>query len=192
MMTMLRACATVSFRSSGSPALVGVGEQSCNTRGGQPIVTQLLPDFRDSSLPAAAVRAALKLKPHPEGGHYRELWRDAPQSGERGAASAILFLLAAGERSHWHRIDASEIWLWQAGASLLLELWCADGTRKTMTLGPNAGNGESFQGTVPPHVWQEASSAGAWSLVSCIVAPAFQFEGFELAPPGWSPADRGS
>jgi uncharacterized protein len=153
---------------------------------------QLLPDFRDALLPEAAVRSALTLMPHPEGGHYRELWRDAPQSGERGAVSAILFLLAAGERSHWHRIDASEVWIWQAGAPLLLGLCHADASLKTMRLGPDAGNGESFQGVVPPHVWQEASSTGAWTLVSCVVAPAFQFEGFELAPPGWSPFDSGS
>jgi predicted cupin superfamily sugar epimerase len=152
-------------------------------------MTQPLPDFRDASLPGAAVRAALKLKPHPEGGHYRELWRDIPQSGERGTVSTILFLLAAGERSHWHRIDASEIWLWQAGAPLLLGLCHAHGTRKTVRLGPNAGNGESIQGVVPPYVWQEASSTGTWTLVSCIVAPAFQFEGFELAPLGWSPPE---
>jgi predicted cupin superfamily sugar epimerase len=154
-------------------------------------MTQLRLDFRDASLPEAAVRAALELEPHPEGGHYRELWRDAPQSGERGAASAILFLLAAGERSHWHRIDASEIWVWQAGAPLSLGLCGPDGTRKTVRLGPNAGNGECFQETVPPYVWQEASSGGAWSLVSCIVAPAFQFEGFELAPPEWLPSGHG-
>ena len=152
-------------------------------------MTQAFADFRDTSLPAATVRAALELCAHPEGGHYRELWRDAPQSGERGAVSTILFMLAAGERSHWHRIDASEIWLWQAGAPLLLGLYDADGTRKTVRLGPDPGNGESFQGVVPPHVWQEASSAGAWTLVSCIVAPAFRFEGFELAPQGWSPPD---
>jgi predicted cupin superfamily sugar epimerase len=150
-------------------------------------MTKLLPNFRDASLPEALVRAALELQPHPEGGHYRELWRDAPEAGGRGAASAILFLLAAGERSHWHRIDASEIWIWQAGAPLLLGLCHADGSRKTIRLGPDAGSGETFQGVVPPSVWQEARSSGAWTLVSCIVAPAFQFEGFELAPPGWSP-----
>jgi predicted cupin superfamily sugar epimerase len=155
-------------------------------------MTQLRLDFRDASLPESDVRAVLELKPHPEGGHYRELWRDAPQSGERGAASVILFLLAAGERSHWHRVDASEIWLWQAGAPLLLGICNTDGTNKTVRLGPNAGNGECFQEAVPPYVWQEASSAGAWSLVSCIVAPAFQFEGFELAPPGWSPSGHGA
>jgi uncharacterized protein len=146
------------------------------------------PNFRDSSLPASAVITSLDLSPHPEGGHYRELWRDRPGAGGRGAASAILFLLAAGERSHWHRVDASEIWIWQAGAPLELGLCQSGGERQTTKLGPDLSNGEVFQGVVPPHAWQEAASAGAWTLVSCIVAPAFQFEGFELAPPGWSPA----
>jgi uncharacterized protein len=146
-----------------------------------------LPDFRDLSLPEEHVRLALSLGPHPEGGHYRELWHDLPQEGGRGAASAILFLLSAGERSHWHRIDASEIWIWQAGAALHLGLSHGGGKRDAIKLGPNAGRGEKLQGAVPPHVWQEAFSLGSWSLVSCIVAPAFQFQGFELAPPGWSP-----
>jgi uncharacterized protein len=145
-----------------------------------------LPDLRDPTLSVAEVREALGLIPHPEGGHYRELWRDRPEAGGRGAASAILFLLAAGERSHWHRVDASEIWIWQAGAPLLLGLCHPGGERQTVRLGPDLGEGEVFQGVVPPQVWQEAVSAGAWTLVSCIVAPAFQFEGFELAPPGWS------
>jgi predicted cupin superfamily sugar epimerase len=151
-------------------------------------MTKLLPDLRNPSLPEAAVREALGLLPHPEGGHYRELWRDRPEAGGRGAASSILFLLAAGERSHWHRVDASEIWLWQAGAPLVLGLCHPGGGRQAVSLGPDTGNGEVFQSTVPPGVWQEAASAGAWSLVSCIVAPAFQFDGFELATPGWSPA----
>lgn len=151
-------------------------------------MTERLPDLRDASLSEGAVRAALALRPHPEGGHYREFWRDRPEGGGRGAASSILFLLSAGERSHWHRVDASEIWIWQAGAPLILGLCAADASRQTVTLGPDAGAGESFQCVVPPRVWQEAISAGAWTLVSCIVAPAFQFEGFELAPPGWSPA----
>ena len=118
-----------------------------------------LPDLRDPTLPEAAVRAALDLMPHPEGGHYRELWRDRPEAGGRGAASAILFLLAAGERSHWHRVDASEIWIWQAGAPLALGLCYPGGERQTIKLGPDVGNGEVFQGVVPPHVWQEAASA---------------------------------
>ncbi|MBT3069984.1 cupin domain-containing protein [Rhodomicrobium sp. Az07] len=146
-------------------------------------------DFRDPALTADAARAVLDLKPHPEGGHYRELWRDAPSDGERGAASAILFLLAAGERSHWHRVDAAEIWIWQAGAPLALGIAHADDRRETITLGPDAGGGEAFQGVVPAFAWQEAVSLGAWTLVSCIVAPAFRFDGFELAPPGWSPTD---
>jgi len=144
-------------------------------------------NFRDPSLTAVEARAALDLKPHPEGGHYRELWRDAAQDGGRGAASAILFLLAAGERSHWHRVDAAEIWIWQAGAPLVLGVAHPDGRRETLRLGPDAARGEAFQGVVPACAWQEAASLGAWTLVSCIVAPAFQFEGFELAPPGWSP-----
>lgn len=149
---------------------------------------QPLPDLRDPTLPEAAVRQALDLTPHPEGGHYRELWRHQPEAGGRGAASAILFLLAAGERSHWHRVDASEIWIWQAGAPLALGLCHPGGHRQTIRLGPDTGNDEVFQGVVPPYAWQEAASFGAWTLVSCIVAPAFQFDGFELAPPDWSPA----
>jgi len=148
-------------------------------------MTHPLPDFRDPSLSATQIRSALDLKPHPEGGHYREVWRDGPAGGGRGAASSILFLLSAGERSHWHRIDATEIWVWLAGAPLLLKLHEGDENRKFLKLGPEAG--ETFQGIVPPHAWQAASSLGAWTLVSCIVAPAFQFEGFELAPPNWSP-----
>jgi uncharacterized protein len=147
-------------------------------------------DFRDSSLPAAKVRDALNLIPHPEGGHYRELWRDVPASGGRGAASSIFFLLAAGERSHWHRIDTSEIWIWQAGAPLRLDIAGGDRTREAFKLGPDKGNGETFQAAVPPRFWQAAESLGAWTLVSCIVAPAFQFEQFELAPAGWSPPAR--
>jgi hypothetical protein len=150
-------------------------------------MTHLLPDFRDPSLTAVQVRSALGLQPHPEGGHYRELWRDTPANGGRGAASSILFLLAAGARSQWHRVDAAEIWVWLAGAPLLLETHEKDGNRKSIRLGPAAGSGETFQGIVPAHAWQAASSLGAWTLVSCIVAPAFQFEGFELAPSGWSP-----
>jgi predicted cupin superfamily sugar epimerase len=156
-------------------------------------MTSVQADFRDPMLTADQALAALDLKPHPEGGHYREVWRDEPQvddtprANRRGAASAILFLLAAGERSHWHRVDATEIWIWQAGAPLALGIAHADGRRETITLGPNAGGGEAFQGVVPALAWQEAVSLGAWTLVSCIVAPAFSFEGFELAPPDWSP-----
>ena len=139
-------------------------------------------DLRDPALPERAVREALGLAPHPEGGHYREVWRDPAPPGQRGAGTSILFLLAAGQRSHWHRVDAAEIWLWQAGAALALGIG-----RRQLRLGPDMAAGETLQATVPAHAWQDASSLGAWSLVSCVVAPAFDFAGFEMAPPGWSP-----
>lgn len=144
-------------------------------------------NLRDPALAGAAVIAALDLRPHPEGGHFRETWRDAPADGGRGAGTVILFLLQAGERSHWHRVDAAEIWLWQAGAPLALQL-SADSRRiEQQRLGPAAGAGESLQAVVPAGVWQAAVSLGAWSLASCVVAPAFDFAGFTLAPPGWQP-----
>ncbi len=146
-------------------------------------------DLRDPALAESAVRAALNLAPHPEGGHYREAWRDRPTSG-RGAASSILFLLAAGERSRWHRVDAAELWLWQGGAALALGIAPASEGAQELRLGPDLAGGEALQGIVPAHAWQDARSLGAWSLVSCIVAPAFDFAGFELAPPGWSPPPR--
>jgi predicted cupin superfamily sugar epimerase len=139
-------------------------------------------NLRASDLAAEPVRAALRLAPHPEGGWYRETWRDAPETGARGAGTAILFLLAAGERSAWHRVDAAELWLWQAGAPLTL--FAAD---QQLRLGPDLGAGEVLQGIVPAGVWQAARPDGAWSLVSCVVAPAFSFNGFELAPPGLLP-----
>lgn len=140
-------------------------------------------DLRDATLPAARVIAALGLAPHPEGGHYRELWRDGTPEGPRGAASAIHFLLTAGERSHWHRVDAAELWLWQGGAPLALRI----GRESVLRLGPDAAAGEALLGVVPPDAWQAAEPLGAWGLVSCIVAPAFRFSGFELAPPGFTP-----
>jgi predicted cupin superfamily sugar epimerase len=147
-------------------------------------------DLRDLSGSAEAVAEALSLTPHPEGGRYRELWRDRPTDGTRGAATSILFLLAEGERSRWHRIDAAEIWLWQAGAPLALGIHSANG-REDVRLGPDVGGGERLQGVVPPCAWQEASPLGAWSLVACVVAPAFDFSKFEIAPEGWSPPQTG-
>ncbi|MBN8875462.1 MAG: cupin domain-containing protein [Rhodospirillales bacterium] len=140
-------------------------------------------DLRDPGLDPATVIRALALQPHPEGGHYRETWRDPAPEGGRGAGTAILFLLAAGERSHWHRVDAAELWLWQAGAPLLLERAAAPALR----LGPEMAAGEVLQGVVAADQWQAARSLGAWTLCSCIVAPAFAFSGFTLAPPGWEP-----
>jgi len=144
-------------------------------------------DLRDPTLPVTAVRLALGLSPHPEGGHYRELWRDRPTGGGRGAATSILFLLAAGERSRWHRVDAAEIWLWHAGAPLLLGINTHQGTTQLVRLGTDLADGEVLQAVVPAHAWQDARSLGAWTVVSCVVAPAFEFAGFEMAPEGWSP-----
>ena len=143
-------------------------------------------DLRDTALDAAAVIAALDLRPHPEGGHYRETWRDAPADGSRGAGTAILFLLTAGERSHWHRVDAAEGWHWHAGAPLALRV-SSGGAPVTHRLGPDLGGGEGMFANVPPGWWQAAESLGAWSLVGCTVCPAFRFEGFEMAAEGWKP-----
>jgi predicted cupin superfamily sugar epimerase len=140
-------------------------------------------DLRDPAADAASVIAALDLRPHPEGGHYRETWRDTPPGGGRGAGTAILFLLRDGEASHWHRVDAAELWVWQAGSPLVLRQ-SQGGAR---TLGPNPHCAEILHFAIPAGVWQAARPAGAWSLCCCVVTPAFQFEGFELAPPGWEP-----
>jgi predicted cupin superfamily sugar epimerase len=136
---------------------------------------------------AEAVIAALDLAPHPEGGWFRETHRDAAPPGGRGASTAIYYLLAGGERSHWHRIDAVEIWHWYAGAPLALAI-AAAGAVTRLSLGPAIAAGERPQAIVPAHAWQSAESLGAWTLVGCTVAPAFDFAGFEMAPPGWAPA----
>ena len=133
--------------------------------------------LRDPGADAASVIRALELQPHPEGGHYRETWRDVPPDGGRGAGTAILSLLRAGERSVWHRVDAAELWLWQAGAPLDLRV----APRTRLRLGPDLRAGEVLQGLVPAQCWQAAESLGAWTLCSCVVAPAFEFAGFEMA-----------
>ncbi|EME71546.1 hypothetical protein H261_02756 [Paramagnetospirillum caucaseum] len=136
---------------------------------------------------AEAIIARLGLAPHPEGGHYAETWRHAPEGGGRGAGTAIYYLLRAGERSHWHRVDATEIWHYHAGDPLRL-LLSADGrSQRTEMLGPDLAAGQSPQVIVPPFCWQAAEPAGAWTLVGCTVSPAFEFAGFEMAPKGWSP-----
>lgn len=132
---------------------------------------------------AEAIIAKLGLQPHPEGGWYRETWK-GPDIGGRASGTAILFLLRAGERSHWHRVDADEIWLWHAGAPLVLAMG-VDEAGETV-LGPDVLGGEVVQAVVPSGWWQAAWSTGDWTLVSCTVSPGFRFEGFELAPPGWS------
>ena len=135
---------------------------------------------------AEAIIARLGLVPHPEGGHYRETHRDHPAGGGRGALTVIHYLLRAGERSAWHRIDATEVWHFAAGAPLTLTIADADGRRRVI-LGRDIQAGEAPHAIVPPFAWQTAESLGAWSLVGCVVAPAFDFAGCELAPAGGAP-----
>lgn len=134
---------------------------------------------------AAALIARLELEPHPEGGWFRETFRQPALAGDRGLATAILFLLEAGQRSHWHRVDAAELWLWHAGSPL--QLLVDNGERRDHRLGGDVLAGQVPQALVPPHAWQAAEATSGWALVSCVVAPAFEFAGFELAPPGWAP-----
>jgi predicted cupin superfamily sugar epimerase len=139
-------------------------------------------------LTADAVIRLLDLKPHPEGGHFRETFRDARQiDGGRASSTAIYFLLARGERSHWHRIDAAEVWHWYAGAPLELEFSRHHGQIERVTLGSNLSAGERPQAVVPAHAWQAAQSLGAWTLCGCTVSPGFDFAVFELAPKDWTP-----
>jgi predicted cupin superfamily sugar epimerase len=136
---------------------------------------------------AADIIARLELKPHPEGGHYRETFRDARvDASGRSVSTAIYFLLARGERSHWHRIDAVEVWHYHAGDALTLRIVGDSGTR-SVRLGADLAAGEAPQAIVPPHAWQAAESTGDWTLVGCTVAPGFDFAKFELAAKDWSP-----
>jgi uncharacterized protein len=136
---------------------------------------------------AADIVARLELKPHPEGGHYRETFRDArTDANGRSLSTSIYFLLARGERSHWHRIDAVETWHYYAGGALILHIADAD-DRRSIRLGPDLAAGERPQAIVPAQAWQAAESTGDWTLVGCTVAPGFDFASFELAPEGWMP-----
>ena len=141
-----------------------------------------------AALTADDVIRLLDLKPHPEGGHFRETFRDARQvGGARAASTAIYFLLARGEHSHWHRVDAAEIWHWHAAAPLELDIACASGQRERVTLGNDLVAGQRPQAVVPAHAWQSAKTLGDWTLVGCTVAPGFEFARFELAPKDWEP-----
>lgn len=139
----------------------------------------------------AAWRAVVErfgMAAHPEGGWYVETWRAAAPDGVRSMASAILFLLPAGEESRWHRVDADELWQYSAGDPLELRIVPADGGPEARhRLGPDVTAGDTVQVVVPAGAWQAARPLGAWSLVGCVVAPAFTFDGFELAPEGWEP-----
>ena len=137
------------------------------------------------AMTADEIISALDLAPHPEGGWYRQTWATPAAAGERPAGTAIYFLLKAGERSHWHRVDATEVWLWHSGAPLRLHRASdARGPAETLTLGPDLAAMRP-QAVIPLHHWQAAETTGAFTLVSCTVSPGFRFEGFELAAPGF-------
>lgn len=137
-------------------------------------------------LGAREIIRLLGLKPHPEGGHYAEIYRSAGE--DRGACTTIYYLLEADEVSAWHRVDADEVWAWHAGGPLSLTISPPDGKGAAAnTLGPDLRTGQNPHLVVPKDHWQTAESLGAWTLVSCFVAPGFEFAGFELAPEGWRP-----
>jgi hypothetical protein len=135
--------------------------------------------------------AALGLQPHPEGGWYRETWRAEAAPGERAAASAVLYVIQPGQKSHWNKVDADEIWLWHSGDPVDLMIAADEaGPVRTVRLGGDVVGGEQVQAIIPKGQWQAAepfAGAAGYTLISCIVAPAFEFGGFELAPPGWTP-----
>ena len=138
---------------------------------------------------AADIIARLELKPHPEGGYYRETFRDTRlDANGRARSTAIYFLLARGERSHWHRIDAVEVWHYYAGDALTLQIANDGCVPHLVKLGPDLAGGERPQAIVPASAWQCAETTGDWTLVGCTVAPGFEFATFELAPNGWRPA----
>lgn len=136
---------------------------------------------------ADAIIRSLDLRPHPEGGHFRETFRDVVKIGERAASTAILYLLKAGEISRWHRVDAVEVWHWYAGSPLELGLSQDGRVRHARILGSAIAQDQSPQVIVPAGCWQMARSCGDFTLVGCTVAPGFEFSGFELAKPGWEP-----
>lgn len=136
---------------------------------------------------AEDVIATLGLLPHPEGGHYREVYRHDAAGGRRGDMTSIYYLLRASEESRWHRVrDAVELWSFHAGEALELRL-ASDGSVEHCVLGTDLDAGQRPQVIVPQNCWQAARPLGAWTLVGCVVAPAFEFSGFDMAPPGWEP-----
>ena len=140
---------------------------------------------------AAEIIAKLDLQPHPEGGWYRETWRAETAQGQRPSGTAIYYLLERGQRSHWHRVDADEIWHWYAGDALRLSIAETNDSAPTEhILGPDLFNDQSPQIRVPRHQWQSAEPLGDWTLVGCTVSPGFLFEGFEMAAPDWQPSPK--
>jgi uncharacterized protein len=139
-------------------------------------------------LDPAEIIHTLGLAPHPEGGHYREIFRDAAPDGARAASTAIYFLLRAGEVSRWHTVDAAEVWHFYAGDPLEVTIQSPGAPREILKLGINLAAGERPQAVVPRRAWQMARPLGAWTLVGCTVAPGFEFRGFVLAPEGFDPS----
>ncbi len=138
------------------------------------------------NMTAEEIIGLLGLVPHPEGGHYRQTWIAGADDGTRPAGTCIYFLLRGDERSHWHRVDAVEIWHFYAGAPLELSMAQTEaGPKEVRVLGPDLGAGARPQLIVPEGHWQAARSLGDWTLVGCTVSPGFRFEGFELAAPGF-------
>ena len=135
-----------------------------------------------SSTEADRLIAQLGLKPHPEGGHFREMFRDPEPAAGRAHSTAILFLLKAGEASRWHRVDAVEIWHYYRGAPLQIRI-----EKNRHVLGARVEQGEMPQIVVPRGAWQSAASLGDYTLVGCTVAPGFEFSGFEMAPENFEP-----
>ena len=146
-----------------------------------------------SDLHAEEIVRLLDLTPHPEGGHFRETFRDpGTDAGGRSFGTAIYYLLEAGEVSEWQRVDAAEIWHYSAGAPLVLTISPNGHDASAHHLGPVLTTGQRPQIVVPKGHWQSATSLGAWTLVGCTVSPGFEFAGFEMAPPGWRPSPRGA
>jgi predicted cupin superfamily sugar epimerase len=143
-----------------------------------------------TGLRAEEVISLLDLKPHPEGGFFRETFRDPLTVDGRAASTAIYYLLGVGDVSDWHRIDAVEVWHFYAGAPLVITVSGNGHDASAQHLGPDFARGQRPQFVVPAGWWQTATSLGAWTLVGCTVAPGFDFAGFELAPPGWRPTPR--
>ena len=135
---------------------------------------------------AEEIIAALQLEPHPEGGFYRETFRDYPGPEGRAHSTAIYYLLRAGDVARWHRVDAAEVWHWYAGDALELSL-LGSGTISRVLLGPKINEGQRPQIVVQARGWQSARCLGAYVLCGCTVAPGFEFSGLQIAPEGWSP-----
>ena len=140
-----------------------------------------------ASMEAGAIIETLELKPHPEGGWYKQMFEDLIEGEPRARSTAIYYLLERGDRSHWHRVDAVEIWHFYAGAPLELALSRDGVSQKSLMLGNNLEIGERPQLVVNSGEWQSAKSLGDWTLCGCTVAPGFEFSGFEMAPQGWTP-----